>query len=242
MAKDKACLDCGQDRTGGSGRGLCGRCLYKRKRSGVELPPPLRVSFEQRLAAMDKPVDGCWPWTGYISPCGYGGLGVSRTHASPSAHVRSYIHHKGPITPGLDVGHACHDRDLSCRKVRDCPHRACINPEHLVLQTRSENIQAIKRSTHCKYGHEFSPENTRLTKLGHRRCRACARRLALDTYRSRRELGGCEVVHQVTECPHGHPYTTENSYIAPDGNRMCRTCLRQQGRRRSRRSGHPAAP
>ena len=27
--------------------------------------------------------------------------------------------------------------------------------------------------THCKYGHEFTPENTRITKEGWRNCRAC---------------------------------------------------------------------
>lgn len=30
--------------------------------------------------------------------------------------------------------------------------------------------------THCKYGHEFTPENIKWTAAGHRHCRECARR------------------------------------------------------------------
>lgn len=33
-----------------------------------------------------------------------------------------------------------------------------------------------KALTHCKHGHEFTPENTRITKQGWRRCRACRRK------------------------------------------------------------------
>jgi hypothetical protein len=31
-----------------------------------------------------------------------------------------------------------------------------------------------KRQTHCKHGHEFTPENTRVASNGTRHCRACA--------------------------------------------------------------------
>ena len=29
-----------------------------------------------------------------------------------------------------------------------------------------------------------------------------------------------------THCPSGHPYSAENTYITPNGQRMCRTCRR----------------
>jgi hypothetical protein len=33
-----------------------------------------------------------------------------------------------------------------------------------------------------------------------------------------------------TECPRGHPYTSENTYVYPDGRRGCRTCSRARWR------------
>lgn len=34
-----------------------------------------------------------------------------------------------------------------------------------------------------------------------------------------------------THCPHGHPYSPENTYVAPCGDRLCRTCQRANCRR-----------
>lgn len=43
--------------------------------------------------------------------------------------------------------------------------------------TRTRRIQPerLASRTHCKRGHEFTPENTYLTKAGHRVCRECHR-------------------------------------------------------------------
>jgi hypothetical protein len=32
-----------------------------------------------------------------------------------------------------------------------------------------------------------------------------------------------------THCPQGHPYSTENTYVSPQGKRFCRTCHRKHG-------------
>ena len=61
-----------------------------------------------------------------------------------------------------------------------CNNPACVL--HAVEGTRSENrMDSViagthneARKTHCKWGHEFTPENTRLYK-GSRICRACKR-------------------------------------------------------------------
>ena len=37
-----------------------------------------------------------------------------------------------------------------------------------------------------------------------------------------------------THCPHGHPYSPENTYFTSLGARACRTCHREQGRRNYR--------
>lgn len=36
---------------------------------------------------------------------------------------------------------------------------------------------------------------------------------------------------QKSSCPHGHPYTEDNSYLDPAGYRRCRECRKEQGRR-----------
>ncbi len=40
-----------------------------------------------------------------------------------------------------------------------------------------------------------------------------------------------------TDCPQGHPYDTVNTYTDPRGRRHCRTCHREDQRRRRRREG-----
>lgn len=49
--------------------------------------------------------------------------------------------------------------------------------------TRSDNmwdrvrhgVHHLAARTHCKYGHEFTPENTRIASQGQRKCRICQR-------------------------------------------------------------------
>lgn len=38
-----------------------------------------------------------------------------------------------------------------------------------------------------------------------------------------------------THCPQGHPYDSENTYVAPNGNRQCRICRRERRREWSAR-------
>lgn len=38
-----------------------------------------------------------------------------------------------------------------------------------------------------------------------------------------------------TECLRGHPFTPENTYVTPDGRRMCRTCSAERSARSRRR-------
>lgn len=90
-----------------------------------------------------------------------------------------------PVKDGLVVMHTC-------------DHPACVNPNHLLEGTRSDNQrdcwsknrsnwQAIPikrkfgkenhngRKTKCKFGHPFDAANTDLRANGGRRCRECHR-------------------------------------------------------------------
>lgn len=44
-----------------------------------------------------------------------------------------------------------------------------------------------------------------------------------------------------THCKRGHEFNTENTYVAPDGHRECRTCNRERNRRRGQESTFKAA-
>ena len=70
----------------------------------------------------------CWIYNGgTLGQMGYAQL-PDTLHGTRSGHRACYIHHFGDIPAGMDVGHTC-----------DAPK--CIRPDHLVLQTRKQNLQ-----------------------------------------------------------------------------------------------------
>jgi len=122
---------------------------------------------------------GCWDFNGFIHPSrgmehrgprwGYGTM--SYRGKAMRTHKIAYIASRGPVPKGMIVMHTC-----------DLPR--CCNPDHVKLGTYKENSRdaSLKgRSdrqwqTHCKRGHEFTPENTTFSR-GHagRQCRTCIR-------------------------------------------------------------------
>lgn len=119
-------------------------------------------SFDART--MKSEATGCWLWTGYVDPKGYGVIGVGNRRLM-KAHRYSYERFKEAIPAGMQLDHLCRVRH-------------CVNPEHLEPVTNRENVvrgnAARPKATHCKHGHEFTTGNTYFhPKRGTRHCRAC---------------------------------------------------------------------
>ncbi len=130
----------------------------------------------------------CWEWIGPLDRYGYGKAKVEGRWVG--AHRLAYEEAIGPIPTGLQVDHICHN-ESECEGGRQCPHRRCVNPEHLRLTSCRENVLAgntiaakRKRQTHCVNGHPFDYENT-YWHQGCRQCRECARE-RVRQYRARK--------------------------------------------------------
>lgn len=124
----------------------------RKKRDPVEL-------FWSKVEAQP---DGCWLWCAGLNHEGYGKFSTGgRTYA---AHRFSYEQVTGLIPSGLEIDHLCRTR-------------RCVNPAHLEAVTKRENVRRAMAArgwvTHCKRGHEFTPENTYVRKNGTRFCNRC---------------------------------------------------------------------
>lgn len=153
-----------------------------RIKAGKTYSPEKRAACDMaRLLQKTVKSDGCWTWTG-ASRNGYGKLHFRGR--MQEAHRVSYTLHVGEVPDGLHIDHLCRNR-------------GCVNPAHLEPVTQFENNMRCDcastrnaRKTHCKRGHEFTKENTRLQKFGKskswtmRICKACAREDAAANRRS----------------------------------------------------------
>lgn len=182
MAK-RTCVadDCDK---GHKARGLCRSHYAQLRRRELRLSRP-RPTPEQRFwIKVDKngplPVErpdlgNCWVWRTAKRDSTRVSF-VVKSGSKVLAHRMGYELIVGPIPDGLVLDHLC-------RRPR------CVRFSHLEPVTQATNIarglgpallrewDAKKRAlTHCKWGHEYTPPNTRIKKNGTRGCKACARR------------------------------------------------------------------
>ena len=163
-------------------KGLCQGHYDKLRRTGIR-GGPLRghmTVFERYLSYVDRRgPDECWPWTGARSPKNYGEF--REPGKSVGAHRYGFSRRVRPLEPGETVDHTCHNRDASCPGGNTCEHRACQNPAHWEAASnwgngsRGRSFSAVNaRKTHCKWGHELTPDNS-YGYRGRRQCKRCAR-------------------------------------------------------------------
>lgn len=131
-------------------------------------PRKARATPEERFWSRVAITPSCWLWTGTVGSHGYGVIKIGgRAGPVLLTHRVVYEWLVGPIPDGLTIDHLCR-RTLCC------------NPQHLeAVSTRTNTLRGTSpsainaRKTHCKGGHEFTPENTYLSKKGHRTCKTC---------------------------------------------------------------------
>jgi hypothetical protein len=147
--------------------------------------PAIVARFETKLT---EGPGGCWLFTGYIKPNGYGQF-YPRKGLPTLSHRWSYEYHVDPIPDGLVIDHLCRVRH-------------CVNPAHLEAVDQRTNVlrgvSVVARraaATACIHGHPFTEANTYITTKGGRGCRECGRRADRERYwrmkvtRTSKELG-----------------------------------------------------
>lgn len=107
--------------------------------------------FEKKI--IPEPNSGCWLWLGALGHRGH--PHINKSYGTQSGHRFIYQTLVGSVPQELVVDHWCNNP-------------SCVNPDHLRPLTyqnntlRSPITVAAKYAvrTHCKRGHEFTPENT----------------------------------------------------------------------------------
>lgn len=131
---------------------------------------PYREKRETRFRKfMDKvsinAETGCMEWIGSTTHNGYGQVGYQGRLWT--AHRAFWVFMGKPDPTGFDLDHLCRNR-------------RCINPDHLEIVTRAENLRRGFIARGCKNGHPYIEENFSVVKRSDgrselHRCKICHR-------------------------------------------------------------------
>jgi HNH endonuclease len=127
----------------------------------------MKISTLERFEKKVDKTNSCWIWTASKTN-GYGDFRINKKKVK--AHRYAFESYVGPIPE--DKPHVLHK----------CDNPPCVNPEHLFAGTNEDNIKDKfnkgrdhnQKKTHCPQGHEYSIENTYLSRNGKSRtCKTC---------------------------------------------------------------------
>lgn len=100
---------------------------------------PIEQRFHDRISYGWDDLYDCWTWCGGVTSVGYGIMGKGRREDGLIlAHRFSFEYYNQQKAPShMDVCHTCNNR-------------ACVNPNHLYLGTRKDNMQQARMDGRLK--------------------------------------------------------------------------------------------